>query len=107
MEVICSASGMRRTCLTTATMAERAPAIITRLPVLKERTQLLGKRQRILEGHIVVNDQELVVLATHWTSRLSDAKGQARAHYADVIYGRFLGMFKRNPKVDLLICGDF
>jgi endonuclease/exonuclease/phosphatase family metal-dependent hydrolase len=84
-----------------------APAIITRLPVLKDRTQLLGKQQRILEAHIVVNDRELVVLASHWTSRVSDREGKGRAHYADAIYGRFLGMYKRNPKIDLVVCGDF
>src|SRR3984893_16232797 len=38
-----------------------ATAILTRLPVVKNKTRLQGKRQRILEGHIVVNDRELVV----------------------------------------------
>ena len=32
-------------------------AILTRLPVVADRTQLLGKRHRILEGHITVDDQ--------------------------------------------------
>src|SRR5205807_309805 len=38
-----------------------APAILTRLPVVRDRTRLHGSRQRILEGHIVINGQELVV----------------------------------------------
>jgi endonuclease/exonuclease/phosphatase family metal-dependent hydrolase len=82
-------------------------AIITRLPVAADRTQLLGRRQRILEGHIEVNGQDLVVLATHWTSRVSDERGEGRGKYADQIYGRYRAMYKSNPAVSLLICGDF
>lgn len=84
-----------------------APAILTRLPVNGSRTQLHGRRQRILEGRIEVDGHELVILATHWTSRLTDKDGSHRANYADQIYGRFKGMFRSNPKVDVLICGDF
>jgi endonuclease/exonuclease/phosphatase family metal-dependent hydrolase len=86
-----------------------ATAVITRLPVIGDRTQLHGKRQRILEVHIKVNDHDLVVLATHWTSRVSDEAGvsEGRAKYANVIYGRFHAMYKSNPAVDLLVCGDF
>jgi endonuclease/exonuclease/phosphatase family metal-dependent hydrolase len=84
-----------------------ATAIITRLNVDGPRTQLLGKRQRILEGHVEVNGHDLVILATHWTSRVSDQAGEGRKKYADQIYGRFLAMYKSNPRVDLLVCGDF
>jgi endonuclease/exonuclease/phosphatase family metal-dependent hydrolase len=84
-----------------------APAIITRLPVRKDRTRLHGNRQRILEGHIVVDGKELIVIASHWTSRLRKDTEKQRGHYGDVIYGTFKGMYKRNPKVDLLVCGDF
>lgn len=93
-----------------------APAILTRLPVVKDRTQMLGKRQRILEGHIKVDDRELVVLAAHWTSRLpqpgrpkdeEEAGARQRADYADQLYGRFRAMYRSNPKVSLMICGDF
>jgi endonuclease/exonuclease/phosphatase family metal-dependent hydrolase len=82
-------------------------AIITRLPVLGYRTQLVGRRLRILEGHIEVGGRELAVLATHWTSRISDERGEGRAKYADQIYGRFRAMYKANPNVSLLVCGDF
>jgi endonuclease/exonuclease/phosphatase family metal-dependent hydrolase len=68
---------------------------------------LLGKRQRILETHLTVNDHDLVVIASHWTSRVSDKEGDGRDKYADQIYGRFRAMYKSNPAVDLLICGDF
>jgi endonuclease/exonuclease/phosphatase family metal-dependent hydrolase len=84
-----------------------ATAILTRLPVVADRTQLIGSRHRNLEGHIEVNGRELVVLATHWTSRVSDKAGEGRDKYADQIYGRFRAMHKANPDVSLLICGDF
>jgi endonuclease/exonuclease/phosphatase family metal-dependent hydrolase len=89
-----------------------ATAIITRLPVAADRTKLLGHRQRILEGHIRVNGHDLVVIASHWTSRLTEKegeerKGHGREDYADKIYGEFRAMWNRNPAVDVLICGDF
>jgi len=84
-----------------------ATAIITRLPVTANKTQLHGKRQRILEGHVVVNGNDLVILATHWTSRVTDEEGESRDRYADQIYGVFKGMYLSNPKVAFLVCGDF
>jgi endonuclease/exonuclease/phosphatase family metal-dependent hydrolase len=84
-----------------------ATAILTRLPVVADRTQLIGKRLRILEGHIELNGRDLAVLATHWTSRVSDKAGEGRDKYADQIYGRFRAMHKANPDVSLLVCGDF
>jgi endonuclease/exonuclease/phosphatase family metal-dependent hydrolase len=83
-----------------------APAIITRLPVIKDRTRLLDKKMRILEGQVVVGGHELTIFASHWTSRLHEGEHQ-REHYADKIYGAFRAMYKSNPKVDVLICGDF
>jgi hypothetical protein len=82
-------------------------AVLTRLPVDASRTHLLGRRLRILEGQIVVNDHPLVVVASHWSSRLSDKDGRSRGTYGDVIYGRFRAMAKSNPAVDFLVCGDF
>ena len=82
-------------------------AILTRLPVVADRTQLLGRRQRILEGHIVVDGRDLTVLATHWTSRISDKEGAGRARYANQIYGRFRAMYKAHSELSLLVCGDF
>lgn len=84
-----------------------ATAILTRLPVVADRTQLIGKRHRILEGHIEVVGRDLAVLAAHWTSRVSDKVGEGRDKYADQIYGRFRAMHKANSDVSLLICGDF
>jgi endonuclease/exonuclease/phosphatase family metal-dependent hydrolase len=84
-----------------------ATAIITRLPVEADRTQLLDKRRRILEGHVVLNGHELVVLASHWTSHVSDDEGEGRNKYAQEIYARFRALYAKNKDVDLLVCGDF
>ncbi len=84
-----------------------APAILTRLPVQRDRTHLLGARLRILEGHVTVNGHDLVILAGNWTSRVSDEHGEHRDKYADQIHGAVRGMCLSNPQVDLLVCGDF
>ena len=47
------------------------------------------------------------VLASHWTSRVSDKEGEGRDKYADQIYGRYRAMHKADADVSLLICGDF
>jgi endonuclease/exonuclease/phosphatase family metal-dependent hydrolase len=84
-----------------------ATAILTRLPVNRSKTDKLDKPRRILEGHIVVNGNQLVVIASHWTSQLSDKTGKGRAKYADIIYGRFRQIWTANHDIDLLVCGDF
>jgi endonuclease/exonuclease/phosphatase family metal-dependent hydrolase len=84
-----------------------APAIITRLPVAADRTRLIGKRMRTLEGHVQAGGHNLVLIVSHWTSRLDDGSEKRRAEYADKIHGAFRAMYENNPKVDVLICGDF
>ncbi len=84
-----------------------APAIITRLKVDQPRTHQIDKIHRILEAHISVNNHDLVVLASHWTSRVTDEEGSRRDVYADKLYGRYRAIYTQNPKVDLVICGDF
>jgi endonuclease/exonuclease/phosphatase family metal-dependent hydrolase len=84
-----------------------APAVISRLPITGNRVKLHGRGMRILEVHVNVRDQDLVVLVSHWTSRVTDHSGIQRAKYGDQIYGTFKGMYKANPKVDFLVCGDF
>jgi endonuclease/exonuclease/phosphatase family metal-dependent hydrolase len=90
-----------------ATGRHIAPAILTRLPVVGDKTQQLGRGLRILEGHITVNGHDLVVIAAHWTSRITEKEGAKRDKYADQIYGQYKAMFRSNPEVDLLVCGDF
>jgi hypothetical protein len=88
-----------------------APAVITRLPVDANRTDQLGdKRMRIVKTHVQVAGHDLVVIASHWRSRMeqgNDSGGGQRNRYADVIYGDAKAMILSNPKVDVLICGDF
>ncbi|HEY1379720.1 MAG TPA: endonuclease/exonuclease/phosphatase family protein [Gemmataceae bacterium] len=84
-----------------------APAIITRLSARPEQTRLVGPQLRILEGHIDVNGADLTVLATHWTSHVSDDQGGRRDRYADLIYRAYRDKAARDPNVDVLICGDF
>jgi len=84
-----------------------ADAVITRLPVVAGKTKLLGRRERMLQVVLTVNGKELVVLATHWTSRVSDEPGKGRARYADQLYGAYKAMYLANPQVAVLICGDF
>jgi endonuclease/exonuclease/phosphatase family metal-dependent hydrolase len=84
-----------------------APAILTRLPVRGNRTQLHGRRQRILEGHVTVNGHDLIIIASHWTSRVTDKDSHNRGDYGDQIYGLYRAMARTNPAVDLLVAGDF
>jgi endonuclease/exonuclease/phosphatase family metal-dependent hydrolase len=84
-----------------------APAILTRLPVVKDRTRTLDRNHRILVGHIVVNGHELIVMASHWTSRLKETGKKGRNDYADKIYGAANAMCRSNPDADVLISGDF
>jgi endonuclease/exonuclease/phosphatase family metal-dependent hydrolase len=84
-----------------------APAIITRLPVRAGKTTMHGKMQRILEGRVVVGGQELIILATHWTSRLQATSGTGRDHYADTIYSVFREYYRQDPNAAILVCGDF
>lgn len=84
-----------------------APVILTRLPVVRDKTRNHGSRFRIIEGHIVIDGQELVVMASHWTSRLKPENEKGRVEYAEKLYGTANAMFKSNAHVDVIICGDF
>src|SRR5262249_6616057 len=86
-----------------------ATAIRSRLRFRGDRTQKLDGHRRILEGHIDVHGHQLVIIASHWTSRVSDSGSEdgGRAKYADIIYGRFKAMFLANRDIDFLVCGDF
>jgi hypothetical protein len=77
------------------------------LPVVRDRTRSLDKTSRILVGHIKVNDHELIVIASHWTSRLQESGKAGRAKYADKIYGAVNAMVRTNAAADVLISGDF
>ena len=85
-----------------------APAILTRLPVVHDKTRSHGNRMRLIEGHILVDDHELIVMASHWTSRLREGSEKGRKDYADKLYGiPPNAIYHSNPAADILICGDF
>jgi endonuclease/exonuclease/phosphatase family metal-dependent hydrolase len=85
-----------------------APCVISRYPL--SRAKLLGSRQRILEVFVTVNGHELHLVASHWTSQLSD-KGddntRGRHSYANVIHETYTNAIRKNPHVDFLVAGDF
>ena len=88
-----------------------APGVLTRLNVVRNRTRKLGGRKngRILESHMEVNGYELIVIAAHWTSRVSDdaGKGDRRLSYANDCYGRARAILTENADADVIVCGDF
>jgi endonuclease/exonuclease/phosphatase family metal-dependent hydrolase len=85
------------------------PAILTRLPAREAYPGGFGTR-RILGAQIEGPDgSPLLVLASHWTSRLrgEEETEPKREAYAEVLYRTFLDTYRRNPAADVLICGDF
>lgn len=83
-----------------------APAILTRLQVDASRTRTHGSRMRTLEGRVLVDGKELIVIATHWTSRLQKDGPERRMEYASQIYGACNAIYRANPVADVLIAGD-
>ena len=84
-----------------------APAVITRLPVRPDLTRDYPP-QRILEAHLEgPGGAPLVVLASHWTSRLSDRTGAKRAAYADTLSKLVAGLRRDDPAADVIVAGDF
>ncbi len=85
-----------------------APCVISRYPL--SGAKLLRKPDRILEVHVTVNNHPLYLVASHWTSQVSD-KGDkengGRTRYANTIYNAYTDAVRANPKVDFLVCGDF
>lgn len=88
-----------------------APCVLSKLPLDLDRTRLLGSRNlRVLETHVVANAADLTLVASHWTSQLSDdgkTEGRGRDRYAEVIYAEYERVAARNPEADFLVCGDF
>ncbi|MGF1581619.1 MAG: endonuclease/exonuclease/phosphatase family protein [Gemmataceae bacterium] len=81
--------------------------IITRLNVVRNKTQQFDRSRRIVKGHVNAGGKELIVIASHWTSRISDKDGSGRGKYAKLIYGRVREMYQANKDVDVIVCGDF
>lgn len=86
-----------------------APAILTRLTARDRRTR--GPRdfgnRRILEAHLEAEGEPLVVLASHWTSRVTDETDAKRTAYAETVYRAAMGQIQADPAADVLLSGDF
>ncbi len=86
-------------------------AVLSRIPLTGFRTQLWGKRLRILKTEVANplgrNKAPLILVVSHWTSRVSDKEGSGRAKYADQIQGQVRAILLANPAADLMVCGDF
>jgi endonuclease/exonuclease/phosphatase family metal-dependent hydrolase len=83
-----------------------ATALITRVPAVGA-ARLVGKYQRILVVKLAEDKHALTVVASHWSSRVSDKTGRGRSSYAQRIYDDFFAAYKRDPAIDYLVCGDF
>lgn len=84
-----------------------ACVVLSRVPVVSNKTKILGRYQRILKVVVEDRKKELTIIASHWTSNLSDKDGSKRANYAKAIYRDFDTAYKNNKDVDYLVCGDF
>src|SRR5205085_203229 len=83
-----------------------ATSVISRLPFVG-RPVLLSAQRRILKVTVERDSKPLTVVASHWTARVSDSTGAKRTTYAEIIHKDFAAAFKKDPKVDYLVCGDF
>lgn len=88
-----------------------APCVISRVNVDVRNVKLLKKPLRILETHLYVNQKDLCIIASHWTSQLKQRDGsdgdEGREKYAIAIYERFRELNKKDTGTDFLVCGDF
>ena len=82
------------------------PAVLTRLAVDEAATRTFGIR-RIIEAHLEADGAPLVILASHWTSRLRDGTEGKREAYADALYRRVVQLTRGDPTADVLLSGDF
>jgi endonuclease/exonuclease/phosphatase family metal-dependent hydrolase len=85
--------------------------VITRLNLAGASTKQHGRLLRIIETRLTVNGHDLTIVASHWTSQLTQRDGgdgdDGRAKYADLVYGIFADAATADPAVDFLACGDF
>ena len=85
------------------------PGFVSRVKMVGDKTKQFGPSaymRRCLEAHFEVNGRELIVLAAHWTSRLSGGEDN-RARYADACKGRINAILINNQAADIILCGDF
>tara|TARA_B100000965_G_scaffold406031_1_gene442627 strand:+ start:109335 stop:110939 length:1605 start_codon:yes stop_codon:yes gene_type:complete len=85
-------------------------AVFSRFPVLREKTRIhpLERARPILEAHIDVHGNELVVFANHWKSGAGSAEmEEVRLQNAQVLRDRLDILLAENPQIDFVLAGDF
>ena len=85
-------------------------AVFSRFPVLREKTEIhpLVRARSILEAHIDVEGNELVVFANHWKSGAGSAEmEEVRLQNAQVLRDRLDALVAENPEIDFILAGDF
>lgn len=84
------------------------PVILSRLPIRAVAGPPDFGGRRILAARVEARGAPLLVLVSHWTSRLrGEPTGARRADYGDALYGAFLAAYRADPRADVLIAGDF
>jgi endonuclease/exonuclease/phosphatase family metal-dependent hydrolase len=83
-----------------------ATAVLSRVPIVG-KPEVLSTQRRILKVTLEHNKHQLTVIASHWSSRISDKTGRGRASYAEAIHRDYADMVRKDPKVRYLVCGDF
>lgn len=81
-----------------------APAILSRVPGEIDESLSFPPTRRILPARLRAGSRPLLVLASHWTSRMTDKTGAKRDAYADDLYK---AVEEIGTSADILLCGDF
>ena len=83
------------------------PAVLSRLIGRDDLTRTFHA-DRTLEAHLSgPGGEPLIVLASHWTSRVRGETESRRASYADKLYRAVVDLTSADPAADVLIAGDF
>ena len=82
------------------------PAILSRLPINHARTRTFGQR-RIIQAVVEVEGDELAIIASHWTSRITDQEGTKRFDYGRACLEAVQALRRANLATDVLVVGDF
>lgn len=89
---------------------EQKNVIMTRLPIMKDRTRIhpIPMARPILEVWVEVNGNPLVLMANHWKSGAGSARlEKVRVQDAEVLKKRLDQLRASMPGVDVILGGDF
>ncbi|MDX2109890.1 MAG: endonuclease/exonuclease/phosphatase family protein [Verrucomicrobiota bacterium] len=82
--------------------------VFSKFPVTAVKQHPIRDARDILEVHLSVDGQELVIMDNHWKSGASDVKTEVtRVANAKVLRDRVAELLKANPALPILLAGDF